>query len=53
MIGGGFVPSPLGEVTEYVPTALELGVSVGIYAAGFFILTVLYKIVLSVQKEVE
>jgi hypothetical protein len=34
MIGGGFVPNPLHEITEYVPTQLELGVSLGIYATA-------------------
>ena len=53
MIGGGFVPNPLHEVTEYVPTALELGVSLGIYATGFLVLTVLYKVAIGVKHEVE
>ena len=35
MIGGGFVPNPLHEITEYVPSQLELGVSLGVYATGF------------------
>ncbi|NCC23798.1 MAG: menaquinol oxidoreductase [Deltaproteobacteria bacterium] len=53
MIGGGFVPNPLHEVTEYVPTALELGVSLGIYATGFLVLTVMYKVAIGVKQEVE
>jgi molybdopterin-containing oxidoreductase family membrane subunit len=40
-------------VTEYVPTALELGVSLGIYATGFLVLTVLYKVAIGVKHEVE
>ena len=52
MIAGGFVPSPLHEVTEYVPTMLELGVSLGIYATGFFVLTILYKVAVGVKLEV-
>jgi molybdopterin-containing oxidoreductase family membrane subunit len=52
MIGGGFVPNALMEITEYVPTKLELGVSLGIYAAGFFILTLLTKIAVGVKVEI-
>lgn len=51
MIAGGFTPSPLGEIVEYVPTMLELGVSFGIYATGFFILTILYKVAIDVKLE--
>jgi molybdopterin-containing oxidoreductase family membrane subunit len=53
MIGGGFVPNPLHEITEYVPTQLELGVSLGIYATGFLVLTILYKVAIGVKEEVE
>jgi len=47
MVVGGFVPSPLGAVTEYWPTLPEVGISTGIYAIGALILTGLYKIALS------
>ncbi len=39
----GFIPSPLGEIFEYSPTLKELGVSVGIYALGAFVFTILAK----------
>lgn len=39
----GFIPSPLGEIFEYSPTMRELGVSVGIYAFGAFVFTILAK----------
>ncbi|MDY6822520.1 MAG: NrfD/PsrC family molybdoenzyme membrane anchor subunit [Thermodesulfobacteriota bacterium] len=51
MISGGFVPSPLHHVNEYTPTFPEIMITIGIYGAGFLILTVLYKIALSVKKE--
>jgi len=51
MISGGFVPNPLHEVNEYIPTAPELMISLGVWAAGFLILTILYKIVVSVKGE--
>ncbi|MBT8762330.1 polysulfide reductase NrfD [Desulfohalobiaceae bacterium Ax17] len=53
MISGGFVPNPLEEITEYIPTKLELMVTLGVYAAGFFILTILYKVAVGVKKEVD
>ncbi|RJP18729.1 MAG: menaquinol oxidoreductase [Candidatus Omnitrophota bacterium] len=51
MVVAGFVPSPLGKVTEYAPTFPELMISLGIYAFGFFLITIFYKIALSVRKE--
>ncbi len=53
MINGGFVPSPLNKVHEYIPTIPELLITVGVYATGALILTVLYKIILDVKSEVE
>lgn len=52
MISGGFVPSPLEHVTEYMPTFPEIMITLGIYAAGFLVLTVLFKIAVSVKEEV-
>jgi molybdopterin-containing oxidoreductase family membrane subunit len=37
----GFIPTPLGEVFEYQPTALELVLSAGIWAAGILVFTLL------------
>jgi len=51
MISGGFVPNPLHEVQEYIPTAPELMITVGIYAIGALILTVLWKVAVSVREE--
>ena len=51
MMNGGFVPSPLEHVTEYVPTVPEVLIAVGIYAIGLTTLTALYKIAISVKEE--
>ena len=51
LLSGGFIPTPLHKVTDYVPTAIELLISFGIYAIGAFILTVLFKIAVSVKSE--
>ena len=50
---GGFVPNPLNEVTEYYPHLNELLITAGVWAAGFFILTILYKIAIGVEHEIE
>lgn len=50
---GGFVPNPLHEIVEYVPTANELAITAGVWATGFFVLTLLYKIAIGVEHEIE
>ena len=52
MISGGFVPNPLHHVVEYTPTIPEIIITLGVWATGFFILTILYKIAVSVKEEV-
>jgi Ni/Fe-hydrogenase subunit HybB-like protein len=50
LIVGGFVPSPLGAVTEYAPTLPEISITLGIWALGFLMITIFYKIALSVRE---
>lgn len=52
MISGGFVPSPLHHVNEYVPTIPEIIITFGVYATGFLVLTLLFKMAISVKEEV-
>jgi len=51
LVIGGFVPSPLEEITAYHPSFQEIMITLGVWATGFFILTVLYKIALAVKEE--
>ena len=51
MIVTGFIPSPLGHVTSYVPTLPELMITLGVYAGGALLVTVLYKVALAVRGE--
>jgi molybdopterin-containing oxidoreductase family membrane subunit len=37
-------------VTEYTPTLPEISISLGIWAVGFLIVTVFYKITLTVRE---
>lgn len=52
LVVGGFIPSPFETVTEYAPTLPEIGITLGVWATGFLILTVLYKIAVSVKEQV-
>ena len=52
LISGGFVPNPLHHVNEYVPTIPEIIITIGVYGIGFLILTVLFKIAVSVKEEI-
>ncbi|CAB1076952.1 menaquinol oxidoreductase [Alkalispirochaeta odontotermitis] len=52
MIAGGFTPTPLHEVNEYIPSIQEIVIALGVWALGFLVLTVLYKIAVGVKEEV-
>jgi [DsrC]-trisulfide reductase subunit P len=49
MVVGGFIPSPLGTITRYVPTLPEMTITLGVWAVGALMVTVFYKIALSVE----
>jgi len=53
MVIAGFVPSPLGKVTHYAPTAPEITITLAIYAIGILIVTGLYKIALEVRGQMK
>ena len=50
---GGMAVNPLNQIVEYYPHPNEIGVTVGIYAVGAFLVTILYKIVVDVEHEIE
>jgi len=52
MIAGGFTPNPLHHINEYIPTWQEVTIALGVWAMGFLILTVLFKIAVGVKEEV-
>jgi len=52
LIVGGFIPNPMGVITEYAPTGYELMISAMIYATGLLILTILWKVAIGVKKEI-
>jgi Ni/Fe-hydrogenase subunit HybB-like protein len=49
LVIGGFVPNPLEHVLNYHPTAIEIMVTIGVWGAGFLVLTVLYKVAISIR----
>ncbi len=53
MIVAGFTPSTLGYVVPYWPTGTEFLISLGIFGLGVLIITALYKIVLTVRKQLK
>jgi molybdopterin-containing oxidoreductase family membrane subunit len=50
MVVTGFVPNPLERITEYAPTLPEIAITLAIYSVGALILTVLYKVAITVRK---
>lgn len=51
LIIGGFVPNMFEGITEYWPTMLETVITLGVWAIGFLILTVLYKVAIAVRED--
>ena len=47
----GFIPSPLDRVTEYLPTLPEILITLGVYGIGALILTILYKMVITIRDK--
>jgi Ni/Fe-hydrogenase subunit HybB-like protein len=52
LIAGGFIPSPLHQMSEYVPTGPELVISIGVHGIGGFLLSMLLKIAVGAKREV-
>jgi len=53
LIPAGFIPSPIGAVTPYIPTALELGIVLAIWCAGALLVTVLFRIAIAARPSRE
>lgn len=51
LIVAGFIPNPFGQVIQYSPTFPEILIVLGIWALGFFLITIFYNIALSVRRE--
>lgn len=47
----GYIPSPLEQITEYAPTFTESAITLGVWAVGALVLTLLYKVAIGVKEE--
>ena len=52
LVVGGFVPNPFEKITEYWPTIPEAMITMAVWAIGFLVLTILYKVAIAVKEEV-
>lgn len=49
LIVPGFIPSPLGEVVDYTPTWVEISITLGIWALGAFVFTLLVRVAIAIE----
>ena len=49
MIIPAFVPTPIGEIFEYEPSAIEIGVAIGVWGLGLLIFTLLAKAAIPIE----
>ena len=47
----GFIPGPYGKIAEYTPTGIEIMVTLGIWAMGAFIFTILAKTAIGIETK--
>ncbi|MDR3776724.1 MAG: polysulfide reductase NrfD [Terracidiphilus sp.] len=53
LIVGGFEPSPVGTFTAYRPTYTEWAIALGIWSLGALMLTMFYKITVTIRAAVQ
>ena len=51
LIIGGFSPNVFETLTPYAPTVIEILITLGVYAVGLLVLSLLWKIAISVKQE--
>jgi len=49
LIVPGFVPEPWGNIVEYTPTWIEIVITLGVWAMGFFLFTLLVKMAIPIE----
>ena len=47
----GFIPSPLGDIVEYHPTLIEIGITISIWAFGLFVISLLVRSGLAIEQK--
>lgn len=53
LIVPGLIPSPLGEIVDYLPTWVELGVTLGVLCLGITVVTWLVRTALIIEQRYE
>jgi len=53
LIVPGLVPSPMGEIISYSPSNVELFITIGVVGLGMFVVTILLKPALIIEKKYE
>jgi Ni/Fe-hydrogenase subunit HybB-like protein len=53
LIVPGLVPSPMGEIISYAPSKVELLITIGVVGLGMFVVTMMLKPALIIEKEYE
>jgi len=49
LIVPGFIPGSYGKIVEYLPSSIEIGVTIGIWALGAFVFTILAKTAIGIE----
>ena len=49
LIVPGFIPGPWGKIVEYSPSWIEIIITVGVWAMGAFIFTILTKVAIAIE----
>ena len=49
LIVPGFIPGPYGKIAEYLPTGIEVGVTIGIWAMGAFVFSILARVGIKIE----
>ena len=52
LIVPGFIPSPFGDIVEYRPSFLEIGITLGIWAFGLFVITILIRLGFAIDRNI-
>ena len=53
LIVPGLIPSPLGEIVDYLPTWVELCVTLGVFSLGLTVVTWLIRAALIIEDKYE
>ena len=51
LIVPGFIPGPWGKIVEYAPSWVEITITLGIWAMGAFIFTILAKVAIAIETK--